>query len=414
MYQIRAYNIKHNYNLKEFLEAYRLLIQRAIDEIWNRIEWIEKFNREGRKRIIPIILKDGCFKHHELRNMLLINWEYSKHYVDSAIKQAYSLLKSWRRNYIKGERSRRKPVVKKRFVRIKETLYSYKDGVIKVSIKPHEEYLIFDISKAWFLSRAKGGMGELILNENYLTITYRRRVKGKPINGKIAWDSNEKSLDGFNPKIGWIKVDLTNLFHIHRVYELKRKRLQTRASKKPSLKAILRRYSKRERNRAKDFVHKLTAQLAKQFRRHLHGFEDLRKEEMFNKSKNHNRKVAKSDWKVIQAFMDYKSRIEILNPKNSTKRCSRCGMMNAPKGALYKCKCGLRMDRQLNAAINLYLQMEGLSPSPKLFQGLMRGWSGFTLTGEEADEGFDELARSPRLMNSKSYVCLRRLRNPEP
>jgi putative transposase len=29
------------------------------------------------------------------------DWRYSKHYVDSAIKQAYSILKSWRRSYIK-------------------------------------------------------------------------------------------------------------------------------------------------------------------------------------------------------------------------------------------------------------------------------------------------------------------------
>ncbi|MEM2377663.1 MAG: zinc ribbon domain-containing protein [Candidatus Korarchaeum sp.] len=77
----------------------------------------------------------------------------------------------------------------------------------------------------------------------------------------------------------------------------------------------------------------------------------------------------------------------ILNPKDSSKRCSRCGMVNAPKGA-FVCRCGLRMDRQLNAAVNLYLQMEGLSPSPKLFEELI-AWSMFTLAGaddQEADE----------------------------
>ena len=47
-------------------------------------------------------------------------------------------------------------------------------------------------------------------------------------------------------------------------------------------------------------------------------------------------------------------------------------MVNAPKGALYECrKCGLRMDRQLNAAINLYLQMEGLPPR-RLLEELMK------------------------------------------
>jgi len=69
-------------------------------------------------------------------------------------------------------------------------------------------------------------------------------------------------------------------------------------------------------------------------------------------------------------------------------------------------KIGLRMDRQLNAALNLYLRMEGLSPTPKLFDELMRGWSGFILTGEEADEGSNEPWRSPRLLNPKSYVSL--------
>jgi len=64
------------------------------------------------------------------------------------------------------------------------------------------------------------------------------------------------------------------------------------------------------------------------------------------------------------------------------------------------------MDRQLNAAINLYLQMEGLPPSQRLFEELMKDWSGFTQTGEEADEGSNELERSPKLLNPKSYVSL--------
>lgn len=41
----------------------------------------------------------------------------SKHYVDSAIKQAYSIMKSWKRNYVKGNRKREKPVIKHKFIR---------------------------------------------------------------------------------------------------------------------------------------------------------------------------------------------------------------------------------------------------------------------------------------------------------
>jgi putative transposase len=79
-------------------------------------------------------------------------------------------------------------------------------------------------------------------------------------------------------------------------------------------------------------------------------------------------------------------------------------MINAPKGALYECRCGLRINRQLNAAINLYLQMEGLSPSPKLFEA-MRAWSGFTLTGSEGDAEPSMNSREGQgLVKTKSYV----------
>ncbi|MEM3446923.1 MAG: zinc ribbon domain-containing protein [Candidatus Korarchaeum sp.] len=103
---------------------------------------------------------------------------------------------------------------------------------------------------------------------------------------------------------------------------------------------------------------------------------------MLSKSRKHNRKVVKSDWKIIQSLMAYKSRVVFLNPKDTSKGCSRCGKINAPKGAY---ECGLRMDRQLNAVINLYLQMEGPSPSPRLFEELMT-WSGFALTGADDRE----------------------------
>jgi putative transposase len=101
--QIRAYNVKHSYNVSNFLEDHRRLLQRAVDEIWNNITWINKTNKNGRNRIIPIVPKGNEFKNHYLRNLLLKDWRYSKHYVDSAIKQAYSILKSWSRFTLTGE-----------------------------------------------------------------------------------------------------------------------------------------------------------------------------------------------------------------------------------------------------------------------------------------------------------------------
>jgi len=41
--------------------------------------------------------------------------------------------------------------------------------------------------------------------------------------GWIAWDCNERSLDGFNSKLGWVRVDLSKLFHIQNIHAEKEK-----------------------------------------------------------------------------------------------------------------------------------------------------------------------------------------------
>lgn len=401
--------------MSRFISDYRQLLQRTVDQVWNHIERREKPNRGPYKglgkrrdatRIIPIIPQDRQFKYHQLRNNLLEGWSYSKHYVDSAIKQTYSIMNSWRSNYIKGKRRAEKPVVKKRFVQIKETLYTYRDGVIRISIKPHQEYTNFDISRVWFLTRAEGSMGELILKEDSLTVTFRKKLKleGTPRH-RIAWDSNEASLDAFHPELGWIRVDLKEAYHIHRTYELKRKRLQEEVSRKPSLKIKLEKYSARERSRTENLIHRKTKLALLPFQHYLR----LDKRGMFIHSRSHNRRLAKSDWKLFQRFLAYKTgrTVGSLNPYNSTRRCSGCGGVNeALNGAVtLECRfCGLKIDRHLNAAVNLYLQMEGLSPSPKLFRELMKGWSGFTQTGEEAYVNLDELGRGSRLMNPQENM----------
>jgi len=150
-------------------------------------------------------------------------------------------------------------------------------------------------------------------------------------------------------------------------------------------------------------MHKLTTELAGRFPNAEHRFERLEKRGMFNGSRAHNRRLVKADWSTIRWMLSYKAGVgEPLNPRNSTRRCSRCGGTNkAPKGAVFR--CGLRIDRQLNVAVNLYLQMEGLPHDPEWFDKVV---GGFALTGEEADEGSNEPWRSSRLLNPKSYICL--------
>ena len=413
-YRVRAYSVRHEYDVTEFLEAYRSLLQSAVDEIWARIRWIEKPAepkhgvpgvRYTARRLIPILPKDGSFKHHELREKLKEAWPHAVHYVDSAIKLAYSILRSWRRNYLKGDRGREKPRVRRRFARVKETLYVLRDGRLRITLDARERYLEFDLRNAWFWKRAKGEPGELIVREDSLILTFREICNKEEPAKRLAWDSNEASLDAFDPELGWVRVDLRGLYHIHRVYEQKRRRLQELASRKPSLRGVLGKYADRERNRVMDAAHKLTTELARRFPETEHRFERLEKREMFSGGRAHNRRLAKADWSMVRSMLAYKAGVgEPLDPRNSTRRCSRCGGMNkAPKGAVFECgSCGLRVDRQLNAAVNLYLQMEGLPHDPRWFDRVV---GGFALTGEERDGNPDEPSRGSSVVIPQSCVC---------
>ncbi|OYT30508.1 MAG: transposase [Thermofilum sp. ex4484_82] len=414
-YMIVSYKVRHNHDVREFLSSYRYLLQRAIDIIWDNIEWKKK-----RNRLIPIIPKSKEFKR-ALRNQLLKDWNYASHYVDSAIKTAYSILNSWRRNYIKGRRGRNKPVVKRKFVRVKETLYRFRDEKIVITIRPRQLYLEFDLSKAWFRKRVEGcGLGELVLKENELIITFRKPLEERRTAEFIGWDLNKCSMDGFSPKHGWIRIDLRHLYHIHRVHEIKRKKAQSKASKKTSLKSIVSKHGRRERNRAKDFIHKLTTQLVRILPNATHGFENLDKLGMYSRSKKHNRDVAKQNWKLIIQYMSYKSKVKLVNPKGTSSTCPRCGdkVMKLRKGQVVRCmKCGLTLDRQLCGAINIYLRMKGFPPSPSIFYRVviksmislwkvrMKGGRGVTPIGDKDD---DMLPMNPRgelsPMNPKAYI----------
>ena len=63
-------------------------------------------------------------------------WGY-RSTVDSTIKQAYLIPRSWRRNCLKGEC----PRVRRRFVRIKETLYVLRDRKLRITLEPRKRYL---------------------------------------------------------------------------------------------------------------------------------------------------------------------------------------------------------------------------------------------------------------------------------
>lgn len=111
-------------------------------------------------------------------------------------------------------------------------------------------------------------------------------------------------------------------------------------------------------NRRLNFAHQTSRQLVNQFGTIV--FEDLN---IRNMQKNHclAKSIADVAWNQFIAVTmskaeDAGSHVILVNPRNTSQRCSRCGMIVAKtlSDRLHSCPhCGLVMDRDQNAAINI-------------------------------------------------------------
>ncbi|RLE90902.1 MAG: transposase [Thermoprotei archaeon] len=384
---VKAYRLKHIHDVSQFITDYLNILRYAIWIIWNNISW---------KNDKPILPSTRGFKR-KLRSELKSKWCYASHYVDSAIKQAYSIMKSWRKRYIKGKAEKRTPVIKRRFVRIKNTLFTYNEGVIKITIKPYEEYLVIDLSPIIdIISRdlsknpCKSDIGELILKDNEVVITIRKNFTRRKVRGFIAWDVNLRTLDGLkvdleNNTAEWIRYDISYLHHVHRVYEIKRRKIQKKLHRKQRLmRRLLRKYSRRESNRVNDYLHKLTSFIVREFNEYDHVFEDLTyiKDRIAStRSRRVNRVNAKHDYRKIQKMIEYKAlwngcQAYYVKPHYTSRTCPKCGFKVKTRiGQVLTCpRCGFKADRQFVAVWNIamkYLQMWGIRGLPESPQRVM-------------------------------------------
>jgi putative transposase len=111
------------------------------------------------------------------------------------------------------------------------------------------------------------------------------------------------------------------------------------------------------RNVRRDFLHKLSRKLV-----HSHSLmalETLASQEMAEKA--HGKSINDAGWSEFISMLSYKaegagSRVILVNPENTTKECSRCGVLTdkALSERQHNClSCGLSLDRDINAAMNI-------------------------------------------------------------
>ena len=342
---------------RDLIDSYFQIKRRALDRVLSHVRFSGKAHLE---------FENG--DRRALRDELLKGWGFSKHYVDSAINSIIGLVKGWITLHNKG-RAERLPTVTKRSVYIKSTLFSLRDGILKISVEPGKRYVTLDLKRYDWVPRDFDRIGGLTLTERELTITVKRAVEPKA----DRWASFDINLTNVTALIdGRIeRYDLREPYHIHRVYEIKRQRIQKLSKLKPETsRRLSRKYSWREINRTKDFMQKLTTKIARGLRESNTGaiMEKLKgiKGRVLHGSKKRNRKLAKWNARTFQFMLDYKLKwvglpVKYVNAKNTSKTCPLCsGYLVAYEGRSMRCEqCRLTMDRDVVAALNLQMRGAG-------------------------------------------------------
>ena len=363
MSAVKSYAIPLREAPADLMDAYLEIRRKALDFMLSRVEF-----KGGKARFI--FPKED---RKALRDQLLAGWRYSKHYVDSAINSVIGLVKGWVKLYNCG-RTKRKPEITRRTVYVKRTLISHRDGVVKISIEPRKRYLIIDLKRFSWIPRDFDDIAGVILMENKLIVVVKRDPNPVKPRGWASFDVNLTNITALVD--GEVKrYNLKPLYHIHRVYEGKRRRIQKLVKHKPKVaKRLLHKYSKREGNRAKDFMQKLTTKIARELQEKRLGaiLEDLRgiKERTLNRGRGLNRRLSRWNARQFQFMLSYKLAwiglpVKLVNPAYSSRTCPRCsGRLAASEGRLMRCgKCGFEADRDVVAVLNL--QMWGLGVAPK-------------------------------------------------
>lgn len=163
----------------------------------------------------------------------------------------------------------------------------------------------------------------------------------------------------------YMNADLDKLRSIHRRISKTKKKSNNRKKQCLRLEKVWETID----NKKKDFFHKVTTHLVNNSR--FIAVEKLNLKEMTSNKKNkhyNHRNILDSSFGMFLQLLKFKAEsagieyVEV-DPRNTTKMCCRCGALKSMPVSVrtYNCACGLTLDRDMNASINILAKGKGLA-----------------------------------------------------
>lgn len=167
----------------------------------------------------------------------------------------------------------------------------------------------------------------------------------------------------------WMKRDAKDIARLQR----KKERFPKGSKERRKAVGALQHAYQRQTNRRNNFAHQVSRKLVNEYQ--FMAFEDLDIQDMQSSgNKIINQGIADVAWGQFVQFTTYKAEeagrgVVLVDPKNTTQRCSSCGEM-VPKDLhtrVHQCPhCGLKLSRDQNAALNILARgLASLGTSPR-------------------------------------------------
>ncbi|MEM3546254.1 MAG: transposase [Candidatus Bathyarchaeia archaeon] len=348
--------------LEDLFKTYSEMVKACLDRAI-------RLNATSRKKLHEAIYKELRTKYPN----------HPSHYIYTAITQALSVFKSYRRLSRRRKGINPPRIEKLNTILLDDThLFWFSWGSIKLATHKGRITIPFKAhkhSRKFMHWQVKGSRLVRLGNEYYLHVTFRKTIEEKEAEGVLGIDVNERSIDLAvvkSNKVKFIKIDVSEAKYIRDRYFKKRRSIQSKASGKTKAK-LLAKYSGREKRRVNDILHRATKIIAgiiaeENVKPVMEGLTHIR--ERIRYGRKVNRRLHSMPFRKIQFYISYKSmelgfKPETVKAENTSRTCPMCGEISKPNGHVFKCrKCGFQADRHFVAAWNIAVKLPMCRPLP--------------------------------------------------
>jgi putative transposase len=293
---------------------------------------------------------------------------YAQHLV-SSFEVAASVLKVYRRR-ARSKVDIQVPYVKRLMMKAENQAYKLdrESGIVNLPIRAgcHVKLkLVVSHYHRKYLDDPTLSLGSLTVLPDRVIIAFRKEAP-KPYAPEsiISLDTNESSLDGVclqGSASQVVRANFQDVALIQQRHHGRRRRLQKKkAHDRRMARYLCKREGAREHHRIDYRMHEVANSVLAlaEKKRSAIVLEDL-KGMKFKKNKDLNRRLSMWPRRKLHQIMEYKAQwrgipVVKVDPRYSSRKCPICGRISDSRmGTEFVCECGWRLDRHINASINL-------------------------------------------------------------